>query len=263
MASTSTAAGTRRDRSACRAPAAAGTRRSRRASLNGGVLLVLVVAAAALPAASARRRSLAAVRVLGSTAGVTEPVTRTYEPEPKLVEGLVQAGFPKERAFEALRNVGNENCCGPQIEWLFKHSVTKHRHADAKSLQCNAMEATDYDGYALKWGSAHRQPDAAACCNACRNYEPVPPHYWPCNIWVFCPEETCFAPAAGTFDKHQCWLKYQEDPANPHVNMRGDYSAEYRRTHPAAPARVQWVAGSLTPPGVAASNGTWSSRSHW
>ena len=85
-----------------------------------------------------------------------------------------------------------------------------------------------------------------------------------CNVWVFCPEKDgCFAPAAGDFVHGQCWLKFQEDPANPHVNMRGEYSAEYRKTHPSAPKSVQWIAGSIVEEGATVTNGTWSSRSHW
>jgi hypothetical protein len=81
---------------------------------------------------------------------------------------------------------------------------------------------------------------------------------------VFCPKEGgCFAPAAGEFGKGQCWLKYQEDPTNPHVNAFGAYSEAYRATHPAAPDKVDWVAGALVNEGETVSNGTWSSRSHW
>ena len=75
--------------------------------------------------------------------------------------------------------------------------------------------------------------------------------------------ERCFAPAAGEFGKGQCWLKYQEDPTNPHVNAFGAYSEAYRATHPAAPDKVDWVAGALVNEGETVSNGTWSSRSHW
>ena len=71
------------------------------------------------------------------------------------------------------------------------------------------------------------------------------------------------ATTAGDFIHGQCWLKFQEDPTNPHVNMRGDYSAEYRKTHPSAPKSVQWVAGSIVEEGQTVGNGTWSSRSHW
>ena len=35
------------------------------------------------------------VAILSSNSGVTSPQKRTYDPEPKLVEGLIQAGFPR------------------------------------------------------------------------------------------------------------------------------------------------------------------------
>ena len=95
-------------------------------------------------------------------------------------------------------------------------------------------------------GSANVQETWEACCESCKNYKPEAPHFYPCNIWVFCPEKDgCFAPAAGDFIHGQCWLKFQEDPTNSHVNMRGDYSAEYRKTHPSAPSRCSgWRAQS-------------------
>eukprot|EP00966_Prymnesium_polylepis_P028866 669299-Prymnesium_polylepis.1 len=37
----------------------------------------------------------------------------------------------------------------------------------------------------------------------------------------------------------QCWLKHQDDPNNPQVNMRGDYSAAYLKRHPGAPQSVR------------------------
>ena len=183
-----------------------------------------------------------------------------------LVQGLIQAGFPRARAEAALRAVGEQDCCEPQKRWLFEQ--TRGALADTREAQmsgsCHVRENTDYDGYAVAWGSANPQPDAEKCCESCRAHEPKPPDFYPCNVWVFCPKEHgCFAPAAGEFGFGQCWLKYQEDPTNPHVNMRGKYSEDYRATHPKAPEKVDWTAGSLVAEGKTVSNGTWSSRSHW
>ena len=46
---------------------------------------------------------------LRSDSGVTPVVEKTYEPEEKHVNGLVQAGFPREKAEKVLRAIGNEN----------------------------------------------------------------------------------------------------------------------------------------------------------
>ena len=40
---------------------------------------------------------------------------------------------------------------------------------------------------------------------------------------------------------------YQEDPTNPHVNMRGKYSDVYRKTHPTAPEMVAGYGGLYYP----------------
>ena len=50
-----------------------------------------------------------------------------------------------------------------------------------------------------------------------------------CNIWVFCPEEQCFA-----FDIHkhefgECWLKWQTNPTEPLYGQRGAYTDAYRQ----------------------------------
>ena len=212
--------------------------------------------------------ALATILALCTVTGANAVVERTHVPLEKNVQGLIQAGYPRERAEEALRAVGNENCCEKQIHWLFeqnkKRAVEDKNNPKQMSSECHKRDATDYDGYAVKWGSANIQASWEACCESCKNYEPEPPHNYKCNVWVFCPEKDgCFAPAAGDFVHGQCWLKFQEDPANPHVNMRGEYSEEYRKTHPSAPKSVQWIAGSIVEEGATVTNGTWSSRSHW
>lgn len=211
------------------------------------------------------------VSILRSNSGSTAIVKKTYDPEEKNVNGLIQAGFPKEKAEQALKAVGNENCCGPQMKWLFEHELeqNKKRMREKKHGNCFTSANTDYDGYANVWGNQNKQPDAAACCESCKTYAPKPPNYYPCNVWVFCPiERGCFAPAAGSFMFQDCWLKYQHDPVHVHVNMKGEYSEHYRATHPTAPEKVDWTAGVvLTEDEFERSKGelnhTWSARSHW
>ena len=73
----------------------------------------------------------------------------------------------------------------------------------------------------------------------------------------------CVLTATGLDDRPQCWLKHQEDPNNPQVNMRGNYSVAYRQRHPDAPAAVQWQAGVVVRKGSAVDLSTWSSRANW
>lgn len=211
------------------------------------------------------------ISVMSSNSGVTPVIEKTYEPDEKNVNGLIQAGFPKEKAEKVLRAIGNENCCGPQIKWLFAHDLerNKARNELKKHESCFTSEHTDYDGYANVWGNQNKQPDAGRCCQSCKDYVPKAPNYYPCNVWVYCPKEQgCFAPAAGEFKYQDCWLKYQHDPIHVHVNMKGEYSAEYRISHPTAPEMVDWTAGVvLTEEEFHRSEGdlnhTWSARSHW
>ena len=233
-----------------------------RVALLAAFLSVLALAEAAAPA------RLADVDVDADASSDAKKSNSAPPPDESLVQGLIQAGFPRARAEAALRAVGEDDCCEPQKRWLFEQ--TRGPGAGPKtektkmSASCHASESTDYDGYAVTWGSANVQASPEACCESCRAYEPRAPDFFPCNVWVFCPKTGgCFAPAAGEFGYGQCWLKHQEEPTKPHVNARGAYAEEYRRTHPTAPETVDWVAGVLVPEGETVSNGTWSSRSHW
>ena len=70
----------------------------------------------------------------------------------------------------------------------------------------------------------------------------------------------CFPPGSMT---GQCWLKHQDDPNRPQVNMRGNYSAAYLKRHPGAPPAVQWQAGAVVRKGTAVDTSVWSSRANW
>ena len=65
----------------------------------------------------------------------------------------------------------------------------------AAEREVHSWDAMDMDGFALRWGSDHIQPSLEACGQACKEYKPVPPYHQPCNIFVYCPLEMCFAPA--------------------------------------------------------------------
>ena len=47
------------------------------------------------------------ISVMSSNSGVTPVIEKTYEPDEKNVNGLIQAGFPKEKAEKVLRAIGN------------------------------------------------------------------------------------------------------------------------------------------------------------
>ncbi len=123
----------------------------------------------------------------------------------------------------------------------------------------------DFDGYALVWGDKHRTRSLEECGQRCLDWKPQRPSMYACNVFVFCPLPKCYAPAAlppGSMTG-QCWLKHQEDPNNPQVNMRGNYSAAYLKRHPDAPPAVQWQAGVVVRKGSAVDLSTWSSRANW
>ena len=86
------------------------------------------------------------------------------------MQGLIQAGFPRARAEAALRAVGNDDCCAPQMKYLFEETKRKAANtADApKSSECHMRPNTDYDGFAVKWGGANLQDSWEACCKSCQ-----------------------------------------------------------------------------------------------
>ena len=76
------------------------------------------------------------------------------------------------------------------------------------------------------WGDNHRTKTLEECGQKCLEWRPKPPSMYACNIFVFCPLEKCYAPAAlppGAMTG-QCWLKHQPDPNKPQVNMKGCWS---------------------------------------
>lgn len=63
--------------------------------------------------------------------------------------------------------------------------------------------------------------------------------------------------------ERETMLDHAAAPACLQINMRGDLPDDYRKRHPTAPKRVQWVSGVLLPPGVQPTNGTWGPRWSW
>ena len=185
-----------------------------------------------------------------------------------LIQAMIEAGFNRAQAIEALTAVGAKASADVQkaIDWVLKRDAEKNRQEAERSDRVAIWyDQMDFDGYAVMWGDKHRKATADECGAACVAWKPLPPANYACNIFVFCPLDKCYAPAAlppGSM-AGQCWLKHQPDPAHPQVNMRGNYSDAYVKRHPGAPPAVQWQAGVVVPRGTQVDLSTWSSRANW
>lgn len=83
---------------------------------------------------------------------------------------------------------------------------------------CRGMEGLELWGPAVKWGSDHRLPSAAACCAACKAMCPHPKDgACRCDSWVFCGDERKCKDRLG-----ECWLKKQKDVMAPAVIAKGE-----------------------------------------
>jgi len=141
---------------------------------------------------------------------------------------------------------------------------------DMQQLQVHFEYEADYDGLAVGWGINNKKASAQECAEACRNHQPGPHvggpfQNLPCNAFVWCPtqHDVCFEPDAHKHTGGDCWLKFTEAPAQPEVNYRGKISEAFKKRHPLAPERVQWVTGVLLPPGTSLGNGTYGPRFYW
>ena len=184
-----------------------------------------------------------------------------------LVQALIEAGFARAQADEALTAVGAKATADvpKAIEWLLKRNTERNLAEFRAERVVHTFDAMDFDGYAVMWGDKHRTRTLEECGRKCVEFVPQPPANFPCNVFVFCPLSKCYAPAAlppGSMTG-QCWLKHQDDPNRPQVNMRGNYSAAYLKRHPGAPPAVQWQAGAVVRKGTAVDTSVWSSRANW
>ena len=61
------------------------------------------------------------------------------------------------------------------------------------------------------------------------------------------------------------WLKHQDNPVRPQVNMRGNYTSAYLERHRGASPAVDWSAGVVVPEESADSVDltNWSPRANW
>ena len=105
------------------------------------------------------------------------------------------------------------------------------------TLSPNPLSAPRPRRYAIVWGDNHRTKTIEECAQRCLEWKPQPPSMYACNIFVFCPLEKCYAPAAlppGPMTG-QCWLKHQPDPNKPQVNMKGCRSKSRPAQLPCSP----------------------------
>uniref|UniRef100_A0A0A9ALG3 Uncharacterized protein n=1 Tax=Arundo donax TaxID=35708 RepID=A0A0A9ALG3_ARUDO len=83
---------------------------------------------------------------------------------------------------------------------------------------CRGIEGLEIWGRAVKWGSDHRLPSAAACCASCKAMCPHPEDgACRCDSWVFCGDKHRCKDRFG-----ECWLKKQKDTMAPAVIARGE-----------------------------------------
>lgn len=136
----------------------------------------------------------------------------------------------------------------------------------------------DYDGLGVRWGIGHFKRTWADCQAACVEHRPAhfgggPFGQLPCNSWTWCSAPRCFEPDAHAHSFGDCWLKFQELPAQPEVNQRSTgmlpaWVRRHRREMAAPPfgqlnGNVAWVSGVLLPPGETLGRGTWGPRAYW
>ena len=200
--------------------------------------------------------------------GAMDPggAARISESSP-LIQGMIEAGFSRAQAVKALEAVGakSKDDIPKAIKWQLEQGTDRNLAEFRAEREVQSWDMMDFDGYALIWGDKHRVRTLEECGKKCIEWVPKPPANFACNAFVFCPLPKCFAPAAlppGSMTG-QCWLKHQEDPNNPQVNMRGNYSRAYLQRHPGAPPSVQWQAGVVVRKGSAVDLSTWSSRANW
>ena len=107
-----------------------------RVALLAAFLSVLALAEAAAPA------RLADVDVDADASSDAKKSNSAPPPDESLVQGLIQAGFPRARAEAALRAVGEDDCCEPQKRWLFEQTRGPGAGPKTEKTKMSASVAT-------------------------------------------------------------------------------------------------------------------------
>ena len=124
-------------------------------------------------------------------------------------------------------------------------------------------KGVSYDGIGVKWGPHNKKVLAYECALDCLNFVPdLNANQFPCNLFVYCPDDECFEPDAHTHTKGDCWLKFAERPHVPEINQRGTMYPEFRERHPGFD-HTQWISGAVLGDGVSMTKGRWGPRSAW
>ena len=194
------------------------------------------------------------------------PPPDSFVASPALVHFMVTLGFSKEeatRAVTATRSASEAEVHSKAQPWSLTQRVEANKAEFAVERELHFFDHMDMDGYALRWGSDNIASSFEDCGKRCMNYKPEKGlYYMPCNIFVYCPLELCFAPAQLPKGSRLgwCWLKNQPlgsaDTVAPHVNMNGTD----RRTKTGF---VEWQAGVVARKGVAVRTDTRSARAGW
>jgi len=178
-----------------------------------------------------------------------------------LVKYMVTLGFSTaeaQAAVEATQPQSEREVHEKAQPWSLRRRVEANRAEFASEREVVSFDHMDMDGYALRWGSDHIALSLADCGRRCLELMPEQPYYMPCNVFVFCPLEMCFAPAQLPKGSRQgwCWLKNQPDPTAPQVNMNGTD----RRTQTGF---VEWQAGVVVKKGSRVRTDIKSARASW
>ena len=174
---------------------------------------------------------------------------------------MVTLGFSREQSQQAVMATqpnSEAEVYSKAQPWLLKQRVEANKAEAAAERELHTFDHMDMDGYALRWGSDNKAESLQDCGRRCMDFKPEAPYFMPCNVFVFCPLEMCFAPAQLPKGSRLgwCWLKHQDDAAAPHVNMNGTD----RRT---TTGFVEWQAGVVVRKGTAVRTDTKSARASW
>ena len=124
-------------------------------------------------------------------------------------------------------------------------------------------KGVSYDGIGVKWGPHNKKDSAYECALDCLNFVPdLNANQFPCNLFVYCPDDECFEPDAHTHTKGDCWLKFAERPHVPEINQRGTMYSAFRERHPDFD-HTQWISGAVIGTEVGMTKGRWGPRSAW
>lgn len=180
---------------------------------------------------------------------------------------MVTLGFSTEestRAITETRTTTEKEIYSKAQPWSLERRIAANQAEYAAEREVHTFDHMDMDGYALRWGNAPEviSKSIEECGRKCKDFKPEKPYFMPCNVFVYCPLELCFAPAQLPPGSRLgwCWLKNQAlgsgPVALPQVNMNGTD----KRTKTGF---VEWQAGVVVKKGTRVRTDTKSARANW